>query len=77
MSTTDVVNIARARRTIRDTPAVARDLRRQSGLSLYEVGAALGVSHAAVWRYETGQRIPRGDVAVRYLDLLRRAAGVE
>lgn len=74
---TDCIARARARRVIRDTPAVARDLRRQSALSLAEVGRALGVSHAAVHRWETGRRIPRGDLAVRYLDLLRRAAGEE
>lgn len=69
----DLIATSRARRTIRDTPAVARDLRRQADLTLAEVGEALGVSHVAVLRWETGERVPRGDLARRYLELLREA----
>ena len=74
---TEVQIIARAhaRRTLRVAPALARDLRLQAGLSQNEVGAALGVSHAAVSRWESGKRLPRGDLAERLLRLLMQAAG--
>lgn len=72
-----IVDRAKARRLVRDTPTLARSLRREAGLSLAEVGQALGVSHAAVQRWENGKRVPRGDLAERYLGLLRRAAGDE
>ena len=74
---TQLIETAHARRIIRDAPAIARDLRRQSGLTQAEVGRYLGVTAATVQRWETGQRIPRGDLGARYLDLLRRAAGSE
>lgn len=74
MSNEELIARCRARRTLRDTPALARALRKEAGLTLVEVAATLGVSHATVSRWETGQRVPRGDDAQRYLDLLRKAA---
>jgi transcriptional regulator with XRE-family HTH domain len=52
-------------------------MREQAELTQADVAEALGCSQAAVCRYEAGQRVPRGDVAVRYLSLLRRAAGAD
>lgn len=72
-ATDDLVARARARRTVRDAPELVRSLRREAGLTLAEVGEALGVSHVAVRRWERGERVPRGDLARRYLDLLREA----
>ena len=63
---------ARARRQLR-TPALARSMRLQAGLTLQEVGKALGVTGVAVRRWEIGDRTPRGDLAVEYLSFLRRA----
>ena len=64
---------ARARRLLRTTPATAKALRREAELSQAEIAAVLGVSRAAVARWESGQRLPRGDMAVRYVELPRRA----
>ena len=46
-----------------------RRARQAQGLTLSQVGAALGVSHAAVSRWETGRRAPS-------LRLLQRLAAV-
>jgi transcriptional regulator with XRE-family HTH domain len=70
----EAIGRARARRTLRSAPGLARALRLEAGLTLAEVGEVFGVSHVAVLRWETGQRTPRGDVAARYLEFLREAA---
>lgn len=49
---------------------VARDLRIDAGLSLAEVGRAIGVSSSAISRWETHQRVPRGEAAIRYFNFL-------
>ena len=64
---------AKARRALRISPALARSLRQQADLTQREVGEVLDVSAVSVSRWESGSRVPRGDLAVRYLDLLRRA----
>ncbi|MGH9380854.1 MAG: helix-turn-helix domain-containing protein [Thermoanaerobaculia bacterium] len=74
MDTDKLLANARARRTLREVPELARSLRLQSSLTLHEIGDALGVTYAAVQRWETGQRVPRGDTARRYLELLHKAA---
>ena len=71
----EIIARVQARRALRVAPALARDLRLRAGLSQSEVGAALGVSHAAVSRWESGKRLPRGDLAERFLRLLMHAAG--
>ena len=48
----------------------ARELRLSAQLSLPEVGAACGVSHACISRWERGARRPRGAPALRYAALL-------
>jgi len=48
----------------------AATLRTRAGLTQAQVGAACGVSHAAVSRWESGGRLPRGKRAVRYARLL-------
>ncbi len=70
-----VLALARARRTLRSTPHAVRNLRKKALLTQAEVGAALGVSHGAVCQWELGNRVPRGDQAVRLLQLLEEAAG--
>lgn len=48
----------------------ARDVRMTAGLSQSEVGQAVGVTAAAVSRWERGERLPRTDAAIRYARLL-------
>ncbi|MBX6370154.1 MAG: helix-turn-helix transcriptional regulator [Rhodospirillales bacterium] len=52
------------------SPAECRALRRAAGVSLAEVGRAVGVSHAAVFAWETGRNRPHGGNLRRYLDAL-------
>jgi transcriptional regulator with XRE-family HTH domain len=53
----------------------ARAVRETAGLSLSEVARELGVTPAAVSRWERGHRVPRGEVAVAYAALLRHLMG--
>ncbi len=48
---------------------------KQAGLTQQDIGDALGVTRVAVFYWENGQRLPAGDMAVRYLSLLREACG--
>jgi DNA-binding transcriptional regulator YiaG len=49
---------------------VGRMIREAAGLSLAEMGRAVGVDPATVWRWETGERTPMAERAVRYRDFL-------
>lgn len=55
----------------------ARQLRLNAQLSLPEVGAACGVSHVCISRWERGERRPRGAPALRYAALLDALAKAE
>lgn len=75
MTTRDVLLIAKARRLSQS--GEARNLREAAGLSIREVAGAIGGSPSAVWRWENGQRQPRGQAAAawaRLLEDLRAAA---
>jgi transcriptional regulator with XRE-family HTH domain len=50
----------------------ARQARLRAGLSLREVAESVGVSDAAVSRWEVADRTPRGLPAVRYWRLLQQ-----
>jgi transcriptional regulator with XRE-family HTH domain len=68
-----VVDLARVRDLVRT--GVARSIRVAAGISLSELAREIGVSPAAVCRWEANQRTPRGPAAVRYgeaLDALMR-----
>lgn len=58
---------------IRETALAGRAqaIRERAHLSQLEVAAAIGASRSAVSSWEQGRRLPRGDVALRYLYLLR------
>jgi len=73
MDTNEVLELAAVRALART--GTARQIRQAAGLSLAEVASSLGVSSAAVCRWEHGQRIPRGERAQRYGALLRLLAG--
>jgi transcriptional regulator with XRE-family HTH domain len=49
-------------------------LRQQLGLSQREVAELLDVTRVSVSRWETGERTPRGELLLRYLELLGRLA---
>lgn len=61
MTNRDLLLVVRARRLA--STGDAKRLREAAGLSLREVAEAVGVSHTALWRWEAGQRAPRGAAA--------------
>lgn len=70
MSTTDdLLRKARAQRSL-PPPAVRRALREANGVSQGDVGGVLGVHRETVSRWERGERTPRGELLVAYVDLL-------
>ena len=64
-----VLDLAEARRLA--SSGDGRRIREAHGLSLAEVGSAVGVSPGAVSKWEHGQRRPFGKPAVAYARLLR------
>jgi DNA-binding transcriptional regulator YiaG len=72
MTGDDLLLLARTRQMVRD--GRARDVREGSDLSQHEVGQAVGVTAAAVSRWECGQRLPRTGAALRYARLLEAIA---
>jgi DNA-binding transcriptional regulator YiaG len=54
----------------------ARAIRQAADLSLTEMGELVEVDRTTVWRWEMGQRRPRGDAARRYLTVLEGLSGV-
>ena len=50
----------------------ARDIRRGARLSQGDISRSIGVDASTVARWETGQRTPRGEAALRYAHLLTR-----
>jgi transcriptional regulator with XRE-family HTH domain len=51
-------------------PERCRELRLLGGLTLDELGAAIGVTRSCVHAYETGRRTPRGERLGRYVEAL-------
>lgn len=48
----------------------AQRLREAAQLSIGEVARACGVDQSTVWRWEQGKRLPRGQTAIRYADVI-------
>ena len=47
-----------------------REARTKAGMSMQELGKAVGVSPAAICRYEKGQRTPKTRIAKRIAQIL-------
>jgi transcriptional regulator with XRE-family HTH domain len=69
---TDALALTWSRTAIRS--GLAADLRVAAELSQAEVAAAIGVTPTAVQKWESGRRMPRGQVAVRYARFLVQLA---
>ena len=54
-------------------PSTRRALREAAGLSMIELADALGCHRTAVFRWETGEREPKGDLRRRYAAFLEAA----
>ena len=55
-------------------PATRRELRKRAGLSLQDIGDALGVTRTAVLFWEQGTRRPGKRTLARYADILAMLA---
>jgi DNA-binding transcriptional regulator YiaG len=69
MDTSETVEIAKLRAFI-DSGA-AKALRVRRNLSFRETAGPVGVSPSTILRWETGERSPRGDAALRYWRFLQ------
>lgn len=47
-----------------------REIRVAARLSISEMAAACGVDQSTLWRWEQGKRLPRGEHALTYADVL-------
>jgi transcriptional regulator with XRE-family HTH domain len=70
MDNDSLVALARARALC--TSGAARAARLAAGLSLGEVGKALEKAPSTIYRWEKGERQPRGEAGIRYGELLAR-----
>ena len=66
----ELEELSRLRALLRS--GAAASIRTSAGLSLGEVARALGTSKTSVLRWERGDRVPRGDLALAYWRLLRQ-----
>ena len=64
----NALKLARARRLT--ATGAARSIRQAARVSLTELASEIGVAVSTLWRWECGQRQPRGEPAERYADLL-------
>jgi DNA-binding transcriptional regulator YiaG len=71
--TADAVALSKARALARS--GAARSVRLAAGLSLSEMARPVEVSPTTIFRWENGERVPRGEPALRYLELLERLMG--
>ncbi|MDP9949158.1 MULTISPECIES: helix-turn-helix transcriptional regulator [Streptomyces] len=68
------MNTAHALRLVQLRAAIScgetRQLRVAARLSISEMAAACGVDQSTLWRWEQGKRLPRGERAFRYADVI-------
>jgi transcriptional regulator with XRE-family HTH domain len=68
MTTDDALLLAKTRLMVRE--GRAQGVRQAAGLSQGEIGQVVGVTAAAVSRWERGNRLPRSEAGLRYARLL-------
>jgi DNA-binding transcriptional regulator YiaG len=56
------------------TSGKAREIREAARLTESEIARSVGAHYSSVSRWESGERMPRGQVAFRYAALLERLA---
>jgi DNA-binding XRE family transcriptional regulator len=52
----------------------ARTIREDARLALSDIAQSIGADPSSVGRWERGERLPRGEVALKYARLLERLA---
>ena len=67
-ATVDLTRLSRLRALT--SSGAARSVRLAGRLSLGEVASVVGCSPSTVFRWERGERRPRGEAALRYLEVL-------
>ncbi len=75
MTNEELVSLTKVRRLA--STGEAKALRLGAELSLREVAAAVGISHSNLWRWEAGQRSPRGQAALAWGLLLAQLGSIE
>lgn len=70
MNTEETIQLSKVRALT--ASGMARSIRISAKLSLPEVAEAVGVSAAAVYRWEKDERRPTGEAAIRYLVFLTK-----
>lgn len=73
MAVTDLRRLARINALLES--GAGRSIRQAHGLPLSAFADEIGVSPAALSRWELGQRKPRREAALRYLDALEQLTG--
>lgn len=68
MTETELLTLARVRRLAKS--GAAQSIRVGAGLSLAELGSSVGVGPTTVYRWESGQRSPHGELALAYAAVL-------
>jgi DNA-binding transcriptional regulator YiaG len=68
LSTAELLKLAEARRLAQS--GEGRAVRLAAGMSCDQIGGAIGVSGVAISRWETGQRKPSGEPALKYVDVI-------
>ena len=66
------LKLVRARRLA--ATGEGKTIREAAGLSLREVAATVDLSASALFRWENGERVPRGERAVAWAEFLDRLA---
>lgn len=71
MNASDAIVVAAARSLARSH---GPRIRAAAGLTIPEAAAAVGVAPSTLWRWEHSKRVPRGDAAIRYAELIYELA---
>lgn len=58
------------------SPEMRKAIRREAGVSQTRLAAELGIDRVTLARWESGGRTPRGDLLMKYSDLLTELQGI-